>query len=1660
MNLHFRLTGIAFALLLTFMSITTLSAPFKKEIQFVQPNGTSLVLWGQGDEFHAVFETTNGYTVVFDPVLKGYCYAAPADDGSLLSSSQLADGTKDQGVKFPRHLRAAPAIVRRDVAAIREKYDPEKTRAKRWDALKIQHRESALTQESVGMMAAPGAAPSPVAPAYTTVGTKLGLCLLVDFEDDTQTVARAEIEAFCNGDTYSGNGNNGSVKKYFQDVSGGLLVYSNIVTVYVRIPNSLHPKSYYNDVTRDAGEQGNLLVRDALDVLKAMPNYNDSILPTLNSLTVNSNNEVMACNVFFAGANSGVWNKGLWPHSWELYRVGAQELSPGGLKVVAYQTVNIGNSLELGPFCHENGHMLLGYADIYDYDGDSFGGAGELCLMGSGGHGGNPPQLCAYLRNVSGWCNIIDLDIASIMTCTLTAAPDAGFNTLYRYLNPNVGTEYFLVENRRATGRDASLPASGLAVWHIDELGNNCNQSLASNTNHMNFEVTLVQADGLWHFENNLNGGDANDFFYSGNTATFYSNVLSDASLPAAHWWSGSASGLNLKNFSVPGVSMTFDIEGVGSTSPPAFIVSPTKLVLPMGTNAVFKSVVSGARPLYLQWRYNSWNPVTGPRTSGTNSSQLTISNLQVSDSGDYTLIATNVLGVATSAVANLKVTAKPYIVAQPTGMLVDSGQPASFSVSVVGVAPLVYQWCQDAVPIAGAVSAGYAIPVTAVNDSGGYTVIITNSFGSITSAPATLVVTPPVDLGAAVDCTNVTWSTSGNAGWRGQVTTTHDGVDAARSGDIVSNQQSVLSATVSGPATLRAWWRVSSEDAFDLLTFRVDGLDVRLLSGESGWRPMAYSLAAGAHTVSWTYAKDSTISVRQDKGWVDQVVLDAPINVTLAEALNNTALTWTTGPLCVWTPDPGAPHDGIAAARSARMEAGGDSLLQTTVTGPGTLSYWTRVSSRLNNDFMEFSIDSVLTNQDSGELDWTQRVYRIESGPHTVKWVYRKNGSLTGGEDTAWVDQVSYVPDVPVIERNPTNLCVAEGAPAVFSVTANGAPPLCYQWRHNGVPEAGAGSADFTIASMATNDVGSYDVIVSNSYGAVTSTVAGLVLNSSWLGEALDCTNLVWTTSGAVGWGGQYAPAHDGVDAAQSGAIGNSQISILSTVVTGPATLRAWWRVSSESVYDSLRLTVDNVIVDRISGETGWMPMACPLSEGAHTIKWTYEKDFISRLGDDKAWVDQVVVDAPMTSTLPVALNNTNLTWITGPTNSWQVELGMTHDGVASGRSAVMWGWGYIGASLLQATVDGPGTVSFWARVSSRTNSDYLDFYIDTTLMSRLSGNADWTQQVYRVDSGAHTVMWSYNKNSYFYSGEDAGYLDQVYYVPDSNPVIVNNPINIDVTAGGPADFSVESYGAPVLRYQWLRNGAAVAGATNAAFGIDVVATNDAGSYAVVVSNGYGPVTSAVAVLTVQPSIPLPEALDAPALIWTTGGGTWFGQPAVARDGVDAARVARPGAGQTNWLRTSVTGPGSLSYWWRVSSAPDADCALFLTGGVECARLSGESGWTQTTFGVSAGLHQLQWGYGKHSGVAAGQDTVWLDQVTYVPSFTATVAISSFVRSNGFRVFLPTDAGRMYYLERSADLLHPDWTPMPGIPGNGTLMDLVYPAFDATQHFFRVQTQ
>ncbi len=498
-----------------------MSSPFYGEqFTFSQPDGTEIEVRGWGDQHHAVFETLDGYTIVKDPTTDFYQYANVTADGEELQPSGVVAGTMApaalglaQGMRINRDAAKATALMSTGLPPARSRWEVRRDRQK---------------AASRAAMAAPGMGLAP--PERETVGEYVGLCLLIQFPDVPGTVARDEVDAFCNQPGYTGFGNNGSVFDYFYDNSRGRLNYTNIVAPYY---TAKHPRAYYTNPKIAQPIRTRELIKEALDDLKGQGF-------DFSPLTVDDGDFVYALNVFYAGTRVNNWAEGLWPHSYHLLL--PYQLSEGKL-AFDYQITDVGSQPTLGTFCHENGHMICDFPDLYDYGYESRG-TGVYCLMCSGGSADrrNPVHICAYLKFRAGWATKV-----TAITPELSVSIDAEENDyLIHRKNP---VEYFIVENRNRSLRDRALPGSGLAIWHVDELGSNNNEQMTSASH---YECSLVQADNAFDLEHGVNKGDVGDLFHGDDNDRF-----ADATSPNSKWWDGTASNLDLFDIGPAGPTMT-----------------------------------------------------------------------------------------------------------------------------------------------------------------------------------------------------------------------------------------------------------------------------------------------------------------------------------------------------------------------------------------------------------------------------------------------------------------------------------------------------------------------------------------------------------------------------------------------------------------------------------------------------------------------------------------------------------------------------------------------------------------------------------------------------------------------------------------------------------------------------------------------------------------------------------------------------------------------------------------------------------------------------------------------------------------------------------------------------------------------------------------------
>ncbi len=114
---------------------------------------------------------------------------------------------------------------------------------------------------------------------------------------------------------------------------------------------------------------------------------------------------------------------------------------------------------------------------------------------------------------------------------------------------------------------------------------------------------------------------------------------------------------------------------------------------------------------------------------------------------------------------------------------------------------------------------------------------------------------------------------------WFLQTDTYNSAPSAMQSGDIDDDESTSLIAKVTGCGTVTFSWKASSEKNYDKLSFYIDGVFQKSISGNTEWAQASFPvLGEGEHLLSWVYAKDGSDSNYSDCAWVDDIVWESGI--------------------------------------------------------------------------------------------------------------------------------------------------------------------------------------------------------------------------------------------------------------------------------------------------------------------------------------------------------------------------------------------------------------------------------------------------------------------------------------------------------------------------------------------------------------------------------------------------------------------------------------------------------------------------------------------------------------------------------------------------------------------------------------------------------------
>jgi alpha-tubulin suppressor-like RCC1 family protein len=251
-----------------------------------------------------------------------------------------------------------------------------------------------------------------------------------------------------------------------------------------------------------------------------------------------------------------------------------------------------------------------------------------------------------------------------------------------------------------------------------------------------------------------------NQAVYTGMPVTFNSAVVPGAVPPSLQW---QFKGTNLPGATGGTLSLTnvqftdagtysivvTNLYGKVSSSAvltvnaagPTVVQQPMDKVVAATSNATFTVSAIGSWPLSYQWQCSNTN------IPGATNSTLVVSNAQLNQSGlSFDVVVTNSLGMTVSSNATLTVLPALATV-QPQNLTTNGGATVTFTSTVVGVGPLTYQWQFGGTNITGATNSTLTLTNSLASQSGAYSIVVSNSFGSFVSAPAALTVVPWISI-------------------------------------------------------------------------------------------------------------------------------------------------------------------------------------------------------------------------------------------------------------------------------------------------------------------------------------------------------------------------------------------------------------------------------------------------------------------------------------------------------------------------------------------------------------------------------------------------------------------------------------------------------------------------------------------------------------------------------------------------------------------------------------------------------------------------------------------------------------------------------------------------------------------------------------------------
>ncbi len=530
----------------------------------------------------------------------------------------------------------------------------------------------------------------------------------------------------------------------------------------------------------------------------------------------------------------------------------------------------------------------------------------------------------------------------------------------------------------------------------------------------------------------------------------------------------------------------------------PTIATQPASQVAGVGQNVrLFVIPNLGTAPVTYQWRKNAVN------ISGATTASYTEYAFSAASVGSYDVVVSNYLGsiVSNAATLDLAVSAPVITAISAPRQVVTVGQNLTLSATATGATS--YQWKRNGRALADATAATYMIAgAVPVRDSGWYQIVATNGTVSTTSAvvfvavavsPANITALGNNDYGQATVPTGLTAVVAVAGGKNHSLALKADGTLVAW-GENSFGQTTVPigltnvvalaagdnhSLALKADGTLVAWGENVSGQ-----TTVPTGL-TNVVAHAAGYNH-SLALKADGRVIAWGSNGGAQTSV--PTGLTDIVAIAGGFYTSLALTADGTVVAWgnndagqTTVP--TWLTDvvavaAGGFHNLAMKADGTVTAWGWDSYGQTTV--PTGL---TNVVALAAGDYHSLALKA-----DGTVVGWGSNFY----GETKVPAGLTRGLGLAAGNYDSFVLRDASGDLAPTITLHPASQGATVGQNVALSVVATaGTAPLSYQWRRDNVNIAGATGTGYVVTGFSAVSAGTYDVVVSNYLGSVTSNAA-----------------------------------------------------------------------------------------------------------------------------------------------------------------------------------------------------------------------------------------------------------------------------------------------------------------------------------------------------------------------------------------------------------------------------------------------------------------------------------------------------------------------------------------------------------------------------------------